>query len=226
MLPTTAIHLYEYEILKCKHRLRVYEIERELEVMFFSRWICLTLYRLTVLMLFTCTVAPEEDKFYILLSRLEEDSISGSGDSDRNSTDDDDTCAVGNSATLGTLAQKNLKCLCGNTLINSWEDYEKKLEASCDFYSMTNESHPLSFCNTTLHNMGFNITLKNLTGETSSDNSSDIHAFNNSKLMDKKIELESYLRAFKRVLDRTIVGVLIRSNLSRCTCFVSTFHKF
>jgi len=134
------------------------------------------------------------------------------GSFDNNTTDSSEKeCSVGES---------ELRCLCGNNLAKARDRYIEELNQTCSTYNIVRDDSFLSFCEDTLLDLGYEVEMMAVTGEASSD----VTFLNQSTLAKTVRSLEASLVMYKKILDRTLVGVYIETEYHRCNCFVSLMH--
>lgn len=112
-------------------------------------------------------------------------------------------------------------CSCGARLENSTRDYQNTIEATRDgFDELRNPASPFSFCYNSLLTLGqdgqgYEIRRQSiaLLGH--------LEMFTNSTLAQRIQQLEKELLIFRQVLDRTITGLLVETDLDKYYCFVS-----
>lgn len=130
------------------------------------------------------------------------------------SMDDSSTCPVDDQRVT------NLDCMCGQKLRDQQTAIQARLNHTCEYY----EEHirpvsttPLGFCQRSLTRLGKCVTFE----PSSDDTNSTTGVFNESSLRTKMDEINRILSGYFGVLDRTLVGVYIRSIGHRCQCLVS-----
>lgn len=120
------------------------------------------------------------------------------------------------------LSEKKIECSCGDPLLESISRYQAEIgNSTCSsFKELDDPSSKFSFCTHALRALGCGYEIYPVMLNRSV-NISGVDIFTESSLKDKIEEIEDRLRVFKRVLDRTIIGVLIEAQFSKCACFVS-----
>lgn len=123
-------------------------------------------------------------------------------------------------------SEKKIECSCGDPLLESISRYQDEIKNSTcsSFKELDDPSSNFSFCTHALRALGCGYEIYPVmlnTTDRSVNTSGVVDVFNESSLRDKIEEIEERLRDFKRVLDRTIIGVLIEAQFSKCACFVS-----
>ena len=166
------------------------------------------------------TPSSAQDQFYLTLRRVEgEDDAElwGSGSTtNTNESQSDDTCEFRSRSVP-------VSCSCGSTLIKSNQKYEDSLNATCDSYAqLENCSSLINFCNSSLASLvapGQGYSIHKV--PVPADSSTSGMFFTKDSLEERMCEMEGELRVFRRVLDRTLAGVLIETEPTKCFCFVS-----
>ena len=126
-----------------------------------------------------------------------------------------DSCDIMNNS-----QRYDIECSCGDRLKKVESCDEKRLNETCERYSIINDpSSVFSFCDKTLSRLGFEIYKEPVAGSRLNQ-SSNFTTFTNSTLEEKIRTLERYLQGFKSVLDRTMLRVMIESKGARCNCLV------
>lgn len=176
---------------------------------------------LLVLVAFSGTLSSTEDRFYLSLGSISNSGGSGGSEGsgmtlapapDDNSTNNDtsDKCIFG--------PEIKVSCTCGAPLEEAQRAYREKLKETCDrFDEIVNRDSPFSFCTSTLRSDGWGYEIRKV---SVSQGSIPVENFTDSSLNETVTEMEDRLRVFRRVLDRTISGVLAESVNSKCFCFV------
>ena len=123
----------------------------------------------------------------------------------------------GNTCPYDDQQVKNLDCMCGENLLKQQEDIQDRLNRTCKYYEehIGQISSPLGFCERSLIGLGRCVTF-----EPYPDDNSTI-VYNVSSLMAKIKEIDRILLGYFGVLDRTLVGVYLRTEGHRCQCLVS-----
>ncbi len=120
------------------------------------------------------------------------------------------------SCTVGT---RKLSCLCGDELIKSHRIYREQLNNTCSgYYDGVRSDSPFSFCDEVFQSLGYEIKMENASLAVGGV---EVSLLNQSQLAVKVRSVEANLDMYKRILDRTLVGVLIETEEHRCSCFVS-----
>ena len=150
------------------------------------------------------STTSQDDSFFLLLEKVEE----------RNISNQTEQCRVGT---------RELNCLCGGDLKSSYVRYRNELMKTCTTYDVVRDDSPFSFCEEAFLALGYRIQTRSVWSvEDSSLNMTNGSTFSSSSNLTERIRsLEASLENFKRVLDRTIIGVLIEREEDRCSCFVS-----
>lgn len=166
---------------------------------------------LALLLLMAHSVACQDDgttSFYLFLSRNESIIERQS----RMPSSEGEECFVG--------SKNNLKCLCGDNLTTAHREYRQSLLDTCtNNFTEDSDSVPFSFCSAALLSLGYNIEVINNTND--SMNMVDMnYTFNSYSLAERIESLEQSMLVFQRVLDRTIVGVLVETKGHLCSCLV------
>lgn len=143
-----------------------------------------------------------EDPFYLRLSDATESVSLSSSNS---------TCPVDDQRV------NDLDCMCGENLRIQQDAIQKRLNSTCEFYDehTHRQSSPLGFCERSLTQLG-----KCVNFESCPDNNFTTK-YNNASLEAKINEIDKILSNYFSVLDRTLVGVYLRTKGHRCQCLVS-----
>ncbi len=115
-------------------------------------------------------------------------------------------------------SEVKVKCSCGDELRKTRDKYKDTVMMTCDRYDeLSDSSSPLSICDRSLSDLqrGYKIC------SVGADGTLDPLSFTNSSLAKKVQEIEKQVELFRVILDRTITGVLVASNFSKCLCLVS-----
>lgn len=124
-------------------------------------------------------------------------------------------------------SEKTIECSCGDPLLESISRYQAEIKNSTcsSFKELDDPSSKFSFCAHALRGLGCGYeiypVMLNTTDRSVNISGVGVDVFTESSLKKKIEEIEDHLRVFKRVLDRTIIGVLIEAQFSKCACFVS-----
>lgn len=115
---------------------------------------------------------------------------------------------------------KNPDCMCGENLRNQQRAIQERLERTCDYYEEHTEqiSSPLGFCERSLSQLGRCVTFEPFPDGNSTDIDTTYSA---SSLRMSVGEIDRILSGYFGVLDRTLVGVYLRTEGHRCQCLVS-----
>ena len=106
-------------------------------------------------------------------------------------------------------ADKSPSCMCGNV--------STVAQHTCD-KSKSSESQDslLGFCQEALTDLNYAVELRNVSKMEC------MVALTEDELTSTMKSIQSYLKRFTDILDRTIVGVYLKSESQRCTCLVSS----
>ena len=143
--------------------------------------------------------------------------------------EEDDTNTTGSAGSTGekecSVGQSELKCLCGSNLERAHDKYIEELNQTCSTYNVVRDGSFLSFCEETLLDLGYTVTnitsIADNSSSTANDSSSTVTFLNQSTLAETVRSLEASLGIYKRILDRTLIGVYIETEYHRCACLVS-----
>lgn len=119
--------------------------------------------------------------------------------------------------------EQNPACMCGERLNSTQEAMIRMLNSECSSELNSSEATTLAseldFCGPALYKLGYSVTVENV---TSGAEFSPSATFSSTETLNSTIQsLKGHLRMFEAVLDRTIVGVYLRSLEQRCACLVS-----
>ena len=142
-----------------------------------------------------------EGSFYLRLSHANVINVSLS--------DSNSTCPVDDQRV------NNLDCMCGANLRNQQEDIRKRLNRTCKYYEEHTQQipSPLGFCERSLTQLGRCVTFEPFPDEN--------FTYNANSLRMKVREIDQILLGYFGILDRTLVGVYLRTEEHRCQCLVS-----
>ena len=113
--------------------------------------------------------------------------------------------------------EENPRCMCGDELNSTQKAQTSMLKREYCNISVTDlTNNELGFCENAFLRLGYIVKRKPV------ENMTEIQAFNASLVE----ELEINFRKFKAVIDRTIVGVYLRSKEQKCACLVSHVCRF
>lgn len=168
--------------------------------------------KLLLLVITSSSISRAGNNFYLSLKPYDDlDWEAGSGLDASNST---------------TCTSQGVQCSCGDPLRRARDEYEREISSTCCNYDIVEDNSSIfSFCADSLQwlsighssiGQGYKIIMV----DTVVDDD-DLLVFNESTLEERIKEVESYLRVFKNVLDRTTSGVLAESDYTKCFCFVS-----
>lgn len=182
-------------------------------------------------------LSSTEDCFYLTLTLVENEDTGGSG------SGGSDDLGLGNLFGSGvapaasntsdsTSTQCEFKssevpvsCSCGEDLEKSRRDHEQELNATCELFDeLKNPASNFSFCENSLRTL-ISSSLGYRIEKLYVNCSNDTGVFNSSSLQEKLSKMEQQLGLFRRVLDRTIAGLLVKSDRDKCFCFVSSLNR-
>lgn len=164
---------------------------------------CLSSQFLAVLVLFSVSWTSGENLFYLSL------------------------VPVSNFADVNATCSGEVRCACQESLMESRRQYQEELNATCAWFDEVEDPSEFSFCTNTLRRAGYEVWKENVSQEfIESHNMSRVDAFDDSMLKRRLKEMDRQLRIFRMVLDRTISGILIETELAKCFCFVSTLASW
>lgn len=129
-------------------------------------------------------------------------------------TEDDTNVSPRGTCLVNDQQVKHLDCICGENLRNQQQEIQDRLNRTCEYYDEDVEqiSSPLGFCERSLTRLGRCVTFE----PYSDDNSTTV--YNANSLMAKIKEIDRILLGYFGVLDRTLVGVYLRTEGHRCQC--------
>ena len=147
----------------------------------------------------------------------------GSGSSPTESiVEEEEECEFG--------SEVKVRCSCGRQLRETRDKYKQMVTRRCERYDeLSVPSSPFSFCESSLRDLfvdlqpGYKLCRMSVDALSGSnvDQSLD-QPFNDSSLRNRVREIEQQIALFRIILDRTITGVLVDSNSSKCLCLVRT----
>lgn len=177
--------------------------------------VCSSVYLL--LLVLSGTLSSAQDHFYLTLRYVERESLardlgvwsSGTSESNNDTTSATTQCEF-------RSREVPVSCSCGSGLENSIRDYQETREATCD-ESDEYPASPFGFCANSLRSLGCGYEIHNERIAPSAN----LEVFNDSTLSERIGQMENQLRLFRKVLDRTIVGLLVETDRDKCFCLVS-----
>ncbi len=167
---------------------------------------------LGLLLLSSVLTGVSSSRFYLTLDEVGTSTTSASIGSGSLTDQNNSTCAPNS---------REVSCSCGEDLWTSIQLSNQALNATCERFSIVeNSSSPFSFCEDTLLNLGPGYVIR-MENASEVPETEEVESFDSSSLEQLVGDIEQNLRGYKKVLDRTVVHVLILTRESKCFCFVS-----
>lgn len=159
-----------------------------------------------------------EQRFYLQVTKVDEEAVGLTLERCRNAE-----CMSGSGS-------DELNCMCEDRYIEA-----AKLRAECGdggrsetavrILQLQNQPERLGFCARAFARLGYTVNITSTdTSSEPSDNETDNY-FTNRELEEKISNITTYAEEFWNLLDRTLVGVYLESNLQRNICKVSVAHN-